>query len=131
MYMVSLLLIVKENRFLLLKRSESEHNYSNYWGLPGGSVEENETPTDAVIREVYEEMGVEIPNVRLLKRYPYHNTIINVFVYNSSEFDPNGIVLNEEHTQWGMFSYYDLHQMRDIIPSTLRFISDYLQNGGM
>lgn len=126
--MVSLLLIAKDRKFLLLRRSESEHNYSGMWGLPGGGVEENETPTDAVIREVKEETGLDIPNARLLNRYKYHNTYINVFVYNSKDFDPNQIVLNEEHTEWKMFNYYELYQMRDIIPSTVRYIGDFLSN---
>lgn len=126
--MVSLLLIAKNKKFLLLKRSEGEHNYSGYWGLPGGGVEKDETPTDAVIREVMEETGLDITNMRMLNKYPHYNTYINVFVYNSPEFDPNTIVLNEEHTEWGMFSYYDIFNMKDVIPSTALFIGDYLTN---
>lgn len=126
--MVSLLLIARENKFLLLKRSEGEHNYSGFWGLPGGGVEQNETPTDAVIREVKEEMGLEISNMRLLNKYPFHNTFINVFVYNSPEFNPNTIELNGEHTEWGMFSYYEIFNMKDVIPSTIRYIGDYIKD---
>lgn len=129
--MVSLLLISSNNKFLLLKRSNSEHQYSNYWGLPGGSVEEGETPTDAVIRETFEETGLNIPNVRILKKYPHFNTYINIFVYNSPEFNPEQIVLNNEHTEWGMFSYYEINSMKNVIPTTLNFISDYLRNENM
>lgn len=126
--MVSLLLIAKDRRFLLLKRSESEHNYSGFWGLPGGGVEKNETPTDAVIREVKEEIGLDIPNIRLLHKYPHYDTFINVFVYNSSEFDPRTIELNDEHTEWGMFSYFDIFNMKNVIPSTVRYIGDFLND---
>ena len=33
--MISLLLIVKENRFLFCKRRPDDEVYGGYWGLPG------------------------------------------------------------------------------------------------
>lgn len=38
------------------------HNKSKY-GFPGGKLEENESPTDAVIRETEEELGVTPTNI--------------------------------------------------------------------
>lgn len=46
---------------LLCKRA-----YTGEWEFPGGSVEPNETPTDAIVREVYEETKLTI-NVLKLK----------------------------------------------------------------
>jgi len=43
------------------------HNKFGVWLPPGGHVDENELPTDAVIREIFEETGVKarlIPNKR-------------------------------------------------------------------
>ncbi len=34
------------------------------WGLPGGHVDDGETPDEAIVREIYEECGVEAPNLR-------------------------------------------------------------------
>jgi 8-oxo-dGTP diphosphatase len=39
-------------------------NYRDYWQLPGGVVDEAESPLDAVIREVKEELGIDIPKER-------------------------------------------------------------------
>lgn len=36
-------------------------NYKDYWQLPGGVVDEAESPLDAVAREVKEELGLDIP----------------------------------------------------------------------
>lgn len=36
-------------------------NYKDYWQLPGGVVDEAESPHDAVVREVKEELGLDIP----------------------------------------------------------------------
>jgi len=40
------------------------------WNLPGGRVEHGETPWDAVVREVLEEVGLEVRVERLLGVYP-------------------------------------------------------------
>lgn len=127
--MVSLLLIVKNNQYLLLKRSNSEVNYGGFYGLPGGSVEENETPVDALMREIREEMGMLIPNFKILKKYTHNDSFINVYYFNSSEFNENDIILNNEHNHFKFFTYYEIIQNKNsIIPSTITFINDYLSN---
>ncbi len=40
--------------------------YRDTWNLPGGVIEANESPRDACIREVREEIGIEIKPERLL-----------------------------------------------------------------
>jgi mutator protein MutT len=126
--MVSLLLIAKDKKFLLLKRTDNGHKFSGYWGLPGGSVEKDETPLDAVIREVKEEIGLDIPNVKLLNTYKYPHGVINVYVYNSTDFDPTKIVLNDEHTEWKMCSYSDIYHMKNMIPTTIAYTAEFLSN---
>jgi 8-oxo-dGTP diphosphatase len=42
-----------EGKFLISHRRDLD-----LWNLPGGAIEEMETPWDAVIREVYEETGL-------------------------------------------------------------------------
>lgn len=47
-------LIIKEKNLLLIYRSDEE-----YWEIPGGKIEEDESPTKAAVRETREEVGVE------------------------------------------------------------------------
>lgn len=48
-----------EDKILLLKRHPEKYQ-GNTWGVPGGKFEEGEDARSAVIREVYEEVGLEI-----------------------------------------------------------------------
>ena len=47
---------VQDDKILLVK--EAQGRFRNKWGLPKGSVDEGETPENAVIRELSEETGV-------------------------------------------------------------------------
>lgn len=52
----------KDGKFLMLKRMGS-HGEGSYF-IPGGHLEFNESPEECAIREVYEETGVKIKNVK-------------------------------------------------------------------
>ena len=49
-----------KDEVLLMKRGEKSKNEIGHWSLPGGALEFNETFSQAVRREIKEELGVEI-----------------------------------------------------------------------
>ncbi|MCL2017429.1 MAG: NUDIX domain-containing protein [Alphaproteobacteria bacterium] len=53
-------LITHNDKFLVLQRSASEDFLPLVWEFPGGSVEEHEEITDALFRELQEEIGVDL-----------------------------------------------------------------------
>ena len=53
-----------QGRFLLQKRSDN-----GWWGLPGGGLEPGETFKQCVVRETFEETGVIVEPINLVKIY--------------------------------------------------------------
>src|SRR5215216_7514028 len=52
-------LVDADGRVLIAERPAGKP-MAGLWEFPGGKVEEGETPEDAVIRELYEELGVTV-----------------------------------------------------------------------
>lgn len=56
-------LLVKENKLLLVKRSEEPKK--GYWALPAGFQEIDESPEEAARREIHEETGLTVGHLEL------------------------------------------------------------------
>lgn len=54
-------IVVHQNKILLMQRSLKDDYFPGAWGIPGGYMEEHElTLEETAIREVKEELGIEI-----------------------------------------------------------------------
>lgn len=51
------LILIKEDEVALIERYRGGQHY---FILPGGQIEENESPTEAVVREALEELGLDV-----------------------------------------------------------------------
>jgi 8-oxo-dGTP diphosphatase len=65
--------IILENdngEFLLyLRDNKSDIPFPNHWDLIGGHVEEGETPEQALVREVKEELDIDLKDYSFYKKY--------------------------------------------------------------
>jgi 8-oxo-dGTP diphosphatase len=79
---VAAILYTTARQVLLIQRDEKPGlEFPGYWTLPGGRVEENETPQVAILRELQEEIGV-VPEITFWKKYerPHHRMINNKII---------------------------------------------------
>jgi len=51
------------------KRSPDEDNYAGFWALPGGHKKSSETIKKTLIREMHEELNVEITNSKYIGKF--------------------------------------------------------------
>jgi 8-oxo-dGTP pyrophosphatase MutT (NUDIX family) len=63
-------LIHRDGRVLFVQRSSFAHGAVGYWCPVSGRVEADETQEEAVVREVREEVGLEVAPVRKVAEVP-------------------------------------------------------------
>ena len=64
---VGLILVDRESKVLLQLRGPSSKYFPNQWTLPGGKVEKGESTEQAIVREVKEEIGLDLQKFRLFE----------------------------------------------------------------
>ncbi|MGA8863338.1 MAG: Nudix family hydrolase [Gallionella sp.] len=71
-----------DNSFLLAQRPPDKI-WAGYWEFPGGKIESGETPRHALVRELLEELGIEVqtayPWVTRVYAYPHATVRLNFF----------------------------------------------------
>ena len=98
---VSAAVIVKDNKYFIAKRNKDKH-LGGYFEFPGGKQDDNETLEQTVIREIKEELNVDITVDRKLGEEYYNDEKINVHLnYFFCTIIKGDIVLNEhEEAAW-------------------------------
>ncbi|MGY4930344.1 NUDIX hydrolase [Streptomyces sp. 900116325] len=73
---VSTAIIVDGGRVLMIRRRQREGKL--LWAFPGGGIEAGETPEQAAVREVAEEVELEVKSVRVLGDRVHPNTGVHM-----------------------------------------------------
>jgi 8-oxo-dGTP diphosphatase len=95
-----------EDRYLIVKRSGEKDYASNVWECGTGRVDQGETFTSALRREVNEELGVDVEIDFVIgtthfyrgERIP-ENEMLGIY-YSCSLSEPKTIQLSWEHTEY-------------------------------
>lgn len=72
--------IEKDGRFLICKRGPGG-NCSGLWEFPGGKIEPDETPFEAIKREISEELCAEIEPEEIFCEYPFSYPDKEIYFY--------------------------------------------------
>ena len=100
---VSIALINNENKILLSKRPKKKH-LSGFWEFPGGKVEEGETPEKALIREIKEELNIDINNKCIaplsFSEFDYKNFQLLLLLYVCRRWDGEPMSMESNKLEW-------------------------------
>jgi ADP-ribose pyrophosphatase YjhB (NUDIX family) len=127
---VGALVVSPLGRLLLIRT----HKWRGLWGVPGGKVEWGESLLEAVHREVLEETGLELDDVRWAPvqeavlhpefHRPAHFVLINVVARSMGE----DVVLNDE-AQAHAWCTPDEAEGLDLNEPTRRLLAHYREHG--
>ena len=125
--------IEKDGQYLLIKRSKIKRGlpnvYPGYWDVPGGSVEENELPREAALREAMEEVNQKIQLDRIIHEDSQFdsskNAIFTRLVYEARTIEQRDIILDpEEHTDFVWISSLEDMEGELIVPYLIDIFAD-------
>ncbi len=94
--------IIKDKKILLTKRSDYTKTYPNLWAFPGGRADGDETPEQAVVREVKEEVGLDFTPKKLFAKGRYKRRELFRFI---GDWSGNIMIQEEEISDHGWFTY--------------------------
>ena len=84
----------KQGQILIAER-RGDQFMSGYWELPGGKIEVGESNIDAIIRELNEELGINVLDASLHQTmtHKYSDRIVKLYIYNIGKYTntPSGI----------------------------------------
>ncbi|WP_161878429.1 (deoxy)nucleoside triphosphate pyrophosphohydrolase [Alkalibacterium sp. MB6] len=91
--------IIIKNKQILCAQRGNEKALPNLWEFPGGKIEQDETPQEALIRELQEELKIEVEVEReafetTVYTYDFGRVHLTTFICNLIEGKPQ---LTEHH----------------------------------
>jgi 8-oxo-dGTP diphosphatase len=123
---IQVVVLVLENHqdeVLLTKRHAKKH-LPNYWEFPGGKIEINETPIQALARECLEELNYCVINPIKILEIPYTYPEIKVYLHVFYEQNNSAKVSPAEQQNMEWTNKIKLNQYK--LPPANQAIIDYL-----
>ena len=126
-------LIEKDGKYLLIKRSKIKRDrpnvYPSYWDIPGGSVEENELPREAALREAMEEVNQKLQIDKIIHEDSQFDaskdTVFTRLVYVGGIMEQRDILLDsEEHTDFVWISSLEDIESDLVVPYLLEIFAN-------
>jgi 8-oxo-dGTP diphosphatase len=97
----SILFVNGQGQILLFLRDDVPHiPYPNTWDVPGGHVEEGETAAQCIVREMQEEMGLDLAGFELFSVKEFSDRVEHTF-WKSIDLHIDEISLQEgQRLRW-------------------------------
>lgn len=93
--------LIKDNKVVVTKYKKGNRK-EGYYDIPGGKIEEGEIPRQTAIREMKEETGIDIKNLKykgiMTIEYPNRKFLFDVFISNECEGEPQEF--EENTSEW-------------------------------
>ena len=117
-------IIINKNRILIGKRKDEDIG-GGKWEFPGGKIEIGEANSEALERELYEELGISAKIGKELMNYEhmFKTTIYNISFMEIIDYE--GEIRNNAHSEIKWVKFSNLLKY-DFISGDDRFIQSFL-----
>ena len=126
-------ILSQSGKILLQKRADK-----GTWGLPGGALELGESALEALVREFYEETGVEVRVEKLLNVYTkYSDSYPNgdeaqvftiLYLVSSETSISTNFFTSDETLELGFFDHSDIQNIAIVNQQHQDMINDFFEN---
>ena len=126
--LIALLALINDNNEVLISLRQNRREYDGYWEYPGGKVESSETLEIGLIREIKEEIDLEIsknciaPLTFAVDQQEVSQKIL--FLYICRKWEGSITSLLDQRLEW--VKPNDLGQYR--MPDSNRFLNSILRD---
>lgn len=116
--------VIDDDRLLLIRRGHGPA--AGEWSFPGGRVEFGETMVEAVVREVYEETGLEV----VVGDYIGHVEVIGddthfvIHDFYATAFDAEPIRAGDDAQEVAWFNLHVVAEL-NLVESVAQFLADH------
>ena len=114
-------IIQKDGKYFIARRKQGKP-LGGFWEFPGGKLEEGEDPKEALKRELFEELGMKVEDVKFFGRHKheYESFIIDLLAYhcafNSANFEMT------DHDEYGFIKKDDILEC-NMAPADIYFVN--------
>ncbi|MCA9352687.1 NUDIX domain-containing protein [Patescibacteria group bacterium] len=126
-------LILKNDNNILLGHRINTGYYDNYWGVPAGHVEEGELPIDGLVREVREEVGIELNRETIQLAHAMYRTKHDPtgdrvdYFFTASDY--TGEITNMEPHKCSELQWFNIDDLPENIMDHVRVGIEYYKEG--
>jgi len=94
-------ILCSDGSFLLGRRPPGGF-YPGYWEFPGGKVEANETPREALVRELQEELGIEVEQAHpwITREFHYEHADVRLHFFRVLRWTGELRLLQHDAIEW-------------------------------
>jgi len=96
--------LINEYGKVLINERPVGKDYAGYWEFPGGKVDKGETPEEAIIRELKEEINIDVTGSCLaplsFTEKQYDNYYVVVLLYVCRRWNGHIMPMEEQELAW-------------------------------
>jgi 8-oxo-dGTP diphosphatase len=117
--------IIHEDKVLITRRAPNE-NFAGSWEFPGGKIEPNETPEDCLVREIKEELNIDVSIEKFCTEvtHDYGHMIVHLMTYYCTII--KGDIQISVHDQYKWVKINDLVKY-DLLPADIPIVKKIME----